>query len=118
MVIPQPSYARCSIRPMQHDVYDNPALRTRSAFPFIAVLQADIAEEGRGRIVAPMAPRAALSGAGGRLLPLVRHGGEDFYLALESMTSLPTRILHNPVGSIARHRDAITRALDWLFTGV
>ncbi len=103
---------------MQHEVYDNPAPRTRRAFPFIAVLQADIAEEGRGRIVAPMAPRALFPGAVGRLLPVVRHGGEDFYLALESMTSLPIRVLRNPLGSIARHRDAITRALDWLFTGV
>lgn len=103
---------------MQHEVYDNPAPRPRRAFPFIAVLQADIAEEGRGRIVAPMAPRAAFPAAVGRLLPVVRHGGEDFYLALESMTSLPIRVLRNPVSSIARHRDAITRALDWLFTGV
>jgi toxin CcdB len=103
---------------MQHDIYENPAQRTRRAFPFVAVVQADIAEEGRGRIVAPLAPCAALSGAVGRLLPLVRRGGEDFYIALESMTSLPTGALGNPVGSIASHRDEITRALDWLFTGV
>jgi len=103
---------------MQHEVYENPAPRTRRAFPFIAVLQADIAEEGRGRIVAPMAPRARLPGAVGRLLPVVRYEGEDFYLALEAMISLPVRVLRNPVGSIAGHRDAITRALDWLFTGI
>jgi toxin CcdB len=103
---------------MQHDVYENPAPRTRRAFPFIAVLQADIADEGRGRIIAPLAPRAALTGAVGRLLPVVRHGGRDFYLALESMTSLPTVAFRNPVGSIASQRYEITRALDWLFTGV
>lgn len=34
--------------PMQHDVFANPAPRTRRAFPFIAVLQADLAGEGRG----------------------------------------------------------------------
>jgi hypothetical protein len=65
-----------------------------------------------------MAPPAALPGAVGRLLPVVRHGGNDFYLTLEAMTSLPSGVLRNPIGSIASHRYEITRALDWLFTGV
>jgi toxin CcdB len=103
---------------MQHDIFDNPAPRTRRAFPFIAVLQADIADEGRGRVIAPLVPRVALRGAVGRLLPVVRHEGHDFYLALEAMTSLPKSAFRNPVGSIASHRHEITRALDWLFTGV
>lgn len=103
---------------MQHDIYENPAPRTRRAIPFIAVLGADTADEGRSRIIAPLAPRAALTGAVGRLLPAVRHGGHDFYLALESVTSLPTSAFRNPVGSIANHRYEITRAMDWLFTGV
>ena len=103
---------------MQHDVHDNPAPRTRRAFPFIAVLQADLANEGRSRIIAPMIPREAIAGAAGKLLPVVRHADEEFHLALELMTSLPVSALRNPVGSIADHRHDITRALDWLFTGV
>jgi len=103
---------------MQHDVFANPAPRTGAAFPYVVVLQADIAPEGRGRVVAPIIPRHAMPGAAGRLLPLVRHAGQDFHLALELMTSLPMRALRNPVGSIASYRDDITRALDWLFTGI
>jgi toxin CcdB len=103
---------------MQHDVFANPAPRTRRAFPFLAVLQADLAGESRGRIVAPLAPRAAMPGAVGRLLPVVRHEGREFLLALELMTSVPLTELRHPVGSIAAHRDDITRALDWLFTGI
>jgi toxin CcdB len=103
---------------MHHDIFDNPAPRTRRAFPFIAVLQADVADAGRGRVIAPLAPRVALGGAIGRLLPVVRHDGQNFYLALEAMTSLPKSALRDPVGSIASHRYEITRALDWLFTGV
>jgi hypothetical protein len=49
---------------------------------------------------------------------VVRHDGQDFYLALDAMTSLPKSALRDPVGSIASHRYEITRALDWLFTGV
>jgi len=103
---------------MQHDVFANPAPRTRAAFPFIAILQADLSAEGRSRMVAPMAPREAVPGAIGRLLPIVRHDGRAFLLAVELMTSLPVAALRNPVGSIATHRDDITRAIDWLFTGI
>ncbi len=103
---------------MQHNVFVNPAPRTRRAFPYVAVLQADIAAEGHGRMVALMAPRLALSGAAGRLLPVVRLADRQFHLALEAMTSVPVSALRDPVGSIAHHRDEITRALDWLFTGV
>jgi toxin CcdB len=103
---------------MQHDVFANPAPRTRAAFPFIAVLQADLSADGRSRLIAPMAPRAALPGAAGRLLPIVRHDGREFLLATELMTSLPVSALRNALGSIAVHRDDITRAIDWLFTGV
>jgi toxin CcdB len=103
---------------MQHDVFANPAPRTRAAFPFIAVLQADLSAEGRSRMIAPMAPRAAMPGAVGRLLPIVRHDGRAHLLAVELMTSLPISALRNPLGSIAAHRDDITRAIGWLFTGV
>jgi toxin CcdB len=103
---------------MQHDVFANPAPRTRAAFPFIAVVQADLSAEGRSRMVAPMAPRAAMPGAAGRLLPIVRHDGHAFLLAVELMVSLPVTALRDPLGSIAAHRDDITRAVDWLFTGI
>jgi toxin CcdB len=103
---------------MQHDVFANPARNTRRAFPLITVLQADLAGEGPGTIVAPLAPRAALPDAVGRLMPIVRHGDGEYLLAIELMTSIPRTELRQPLGSIAAHRDDITRALDWLFTGV
>jgi hypothetical protein len=54
----------------------------------------------------------------GRLLPIVQHDGSEFLLALELMTTVPIRVLRQNLGSIAQYRDDITRALDWLFTGV
>ena len=103
---------------IQHSVFVNPASRTRASFPFVAVLQADLADEGRGRIVAPMAPRSSIRAAAGRLLPVVKHDGQDYLLALEAMVLVPMHALRKPVGSIAEHRDQITQALDWLFTGI
>jgi hypothetical protein len=43
--------------------------------------------------------------------------GRAYLLAVELMTSLPISALRNPLGSIAAHRDDITRAIDWLFSG-
>jgi hypothetical protein len=31
---------------------------------------------------------------------------------------VPARFLRHPIGSIAQHRDDLTRALDWLFFGI
>ena len=41
----------------QFDVFVNPIVAARRAYPFVAVLQSDLADTGRDRIVAPLAPR-------------------------------------------------------------
>ena len=51
-------------------------------------------------------------------MPLVRHDGQDYHLALELMVAIPRKSLTTPVGSIAGYRDEIVRAIDWLFTGI
>jgi toxin CcdB len=102
---------------MQHEIFVNPSERFRVAFPLIAEIQADVAE-GRDRLVAPLAPFATYSGGPARLSPIVQHGGSAFYLVLPLMGLLPRNRLTKPVGTIKQHRDAIVRAIDWLFTGV
>jgi hypothetical protein len=102
---------------MQHDVFVNPSQRFRSAFPFVAELQADIAD-GRDRMVAPMARMDAVPATPARLSPIVRHDGQAFYLVMPLMGLLPRNTLTRPVGDIRLFRDDITRAIDWLFTGV
>jgi hypothetical protein len=103
---------------MQHDPFTNPATRTRRAFPYIAVLQADLASEGHGRIVAPLAPRHSTPDAVGRSCPLYTTMAPSSCSPLELMTTVPVRALRQKRGSIAQYRDDIARALEWLFTGV
>jgi hypothetical protein len=43
----------------QFEVFPNPVTRARRSYPFVVVLQADVAEDGRERAVAPVAPRTA-----------------------------------------------------------
>lgn len=69
-------------------------------------------------MTAPMVPRERMPNAKGRLYPVVRHDSTELLVLIELMTSVPAGVLGSPVGSIAAYRDEITRALDWLFTGV
>ena len=102
---------------MQHDVFVNPSVRMRSAFPLVAELQADIAE-GRHRMVAPMTPITAVPATPGRLSPIVQHDGQAFYLVLPHIGLLPRTHLTKSLGTIKQYRDDIVRAIDWLFTGI
>jgi hypothetical protein len=53
-----------------------------------------------------------------RLVPIVQHDGGNYAALFNSITHLSARLLRHPVGSIARYRDDLTRALDWLFFGI
>jgi len=103
---------------MQHDVFANPAARTRGAFPFLVLLQADLAADGELRIIAPLVNAAGTSDAGGKLLPAVSYGGRAYRVVLDMITSVPKTVLREPLGSVATYRDEITRGIDGLFTGV
>ena len=103
---------------MQHELFANPNPRSRRAYPFVVVLQADIAE-GNSRLVAPLAPHTGpLASAESRALPLIDHDHKRYAVALPLISNLPQNQLRNAVGSIVHYRDDITRALDWLFFGI
>ena len=103
---------------MQHDLFANPNPRSRRAFPFIVVLQADIAE-GDSRLIAPLAPQVGpLASAASRALPIIDHDDKRYAVTLPLISSMPRHQLKTSVGSLASYRADITRALDWLFFGI
>ena len=103
---------------MQHELYTNPVPQMRAAYPYVVQLHADVAAEGDPRVVAQLMPFQALPKAVGRLMPTVRHGERHYLIGHPLMFSISRMQMRNPLGSIAAYRDEITRALDWLFTGV
>ena len=103
---------------MQFDVYPNPVVRARRAFPYVVMLQSDVAETGADRIVASLAPHATTRGVAGRLMPLAEVAGRTYVVMMPSITGLPAADLKRPVDNIGAHRDKIVEALDWLFLGV
>lgn len=102
----------------QFDVFENPIARARTVYPLVAVLQADLAETGRDRIVAPLAPRTRLPGTVGRLTPHVHVTGADHVLLVPSMTAVLADDLRALRGQLGSYRDEIVAALDYLFLGV
>jgi toxin CcdB len=102
----------------QYDVFDNPIPQARRAFPFVAVLQSEIADTGRDRIVAPLVPRSRMSGSVGRLTPLVKVADVDHVLLVPRMTAIAATDLRTVKDRLIAHREDIVAALDYLFLGV
>jgi toxin CcdB len=102
----------------QYDVFDNPIPQARRAFPFVAVLQSEIADTGRERIVAPLVPRARMVGSIGRLTPLVKVASVDHVLLVPRMTSIAADDLRALKDRLLAYRGEIVAAIDYLFLGV
>lgn len=102
----------------QFEVFANPISRSRLAYPFVVVLQADVARGGHERAVAPVAPRAAFPLVAGRLTPILTIERGEFVLLVTSITTIPARNLGRAVASLADRRSDILAAIDYLFFGV
>jgi len=102
----------------QYDVFDNPIPQARRAFPFVAILQSEIADTGRDRIVAPLVPRTRMNGTVGRLTPLVKVADVDHVLLVPRMTAIAATDLRAVKDRLTAYRENIVAALDFLFLGV
>ncbi len=102
----------------QYEVFENPVPRARRAFPFVSILQSDLADTGFERIVAPLVPRARMAGAAGRLMPIVKVLGVDHVLVVPRLVPVTAADLRDPKDRLTAHRNEIVAALDLLFLGV
>ena len=83
------------------------------------VVQSDLFEEMRTRVVVPLLPPAMLDGGKTQSLnPALAVGGEVLVLVPQLMATLTRPELGERVGSLAPERDTITRAIDALLSGV
>ena len=102
----------------QYEVFDNPVSRARRAFPFVTILQSDLADTGSDRLVAPLVPRTRLTAAVGRLMPIVTVLGAEHVLIVPRMVPVAAADLGTPKDRLTRHRSEIVAAVDLLFLGV
>ena len=103
----------------QYDVFENPIPRARRAFPFVTVLQSELADTGRERIVAPLVVRTRMPGVvSGRLTPIVKVLGVEHVLLVPHMAPIAITDLRDKKDQLASYRNEIVAALDFLFLGV
>jgi toxin CcdB len=102
----------------QYEVFENPVPRARRAFPFVSVLQSDLADTGSDRIVAPLVPRARMAAAVGRLLPIVKVLGIEHVLVVPRLVPVAAADLQAAKDNLTGYRNEIVAALDLLFLGV
>lgn len=103
---------------MQLEVFPNPIVRARRSYPYVVVLQADIAATGRDRVVAFMVGHRQIGEVGGKLMPVVELDGQKFVVLMPSITNVAVAELRRPVGDLAAYRSKIVDALDWMFLGI
>jgi toxin CcdB len=91
----------------QYDLYHT------AADELVVIVQSDMLEHLRSRVVLPLVPRDGLGPLPATLAPQVMLGDATYLIATMLNTELGTRI-----GSLAVYRDEITRAMDTLFSGI
>jgi toxin CcdB len=101
----------------QFDVIKNPDATGAKYRPFLVVLQSELVSGLASIVVAPLVRRQDMRGAR-RLNPLVKVGGEEFWLATHELFALERRVLRSKVATLATNRDDIIAAIDMLFTGI
>lgn len=100
----------------QFDVFTNPGSSTRSAAPYIVVLQSHLFEALSTVVVAPLM-RIAPPSNESKVLLEVEFGGEPLVLNAALLANIEHRMLGRSHGTLSAYEDDIRRALDRLFTG-
>ncbi|WP_180896904.1 CcdB family protein [Caulobacter flavus] len=106
----------------QFDVFANPGASTRSAVPYVVVLQSHMFEALDTIVVAPPMRLPATDADAGfsKVWIEVEIAGERLTIDVALLANLERRMLNQRIASLAAlaaHEDAIRRALDRLFTG-
>jgi hypothetical protein len=101
----------------QFDVLANPIPRARRVLSFVMILQSDLVETDRDRVIAPLAPSAAMPSLAGRLIPIVMVSESAYAVLVPFLTTMPAADLRQAVENLEHDRDRIIAALDYLFLG-
>jgi toxin CcdB len=102
----------------QFAVYLNRNLRSRSVFPMLVDVQAELLRDLETRVVIPLVKRAAFTSFPlGLLMPTVELEGEAYLLVTPQLAGVSRADLGPHAGSMAAHSRAISTAMDILLRG-
>jgi toxin CcdB len=103
----------------QFDVYINPSKNGRQAYPLIVDVQNPIIEGLLTRLVIPLTNQKYMQHQPlAKLTPNIEYAGEIYLLLTPQLTSMPSYLLKNPIGTIKSLRNIVVDAIDFAVTGV
>ncbi|BBA36976.1 CcdB-like toxin protein [Methylocaldum marinum] len=103
----------------QFDVYANPSKSTKGFYPFLVDIQSPHISELATRIVIPLGKRSDFGNETMKgLTPEITFNAQELLLLVPQISSIPAKLLQNPIGSLSHFRDQIIRALDFAITGI
>jgi hypothetical protein len=101
----------------QFDVVDNASALDPGEPPLLINLQADVLGSCHTYVVAPLWPSGTAT-PGKELAIPVDLDTRSYVISIAELSSVPKQILGDTVANLEHQRDAIIRALDFLFTGI
>lgn len=102
----------------QFTLYRNKNPNTRALYPLLLDVQSDLLEELQTRVVIPLTKKAGLTGKPvSHLMPLIEFDDDTYILLTPQLAGIARAELGAPAGSLARQRDTIIAALDFLIAG-
>jgi len=103
----------------QFDVYINPSKKSCEAYPYIIDIQNALISDIATRIVIPLGKLSHFRNEQmDGLTPLIEYENTQYILLTPQIASMPSKLLRNPVGSIASLSDDIIAAIDFAITGI
>lgn len=102
----------------QFEVYNNSNTGTRQKYPFLIDVQHAVLSTLASRLVVPLRDAETVDRiAMDILLPTIRFSEKEYVLMTTQLSSMPVRLLRDPIGTLEHSRSEILAAIDFAITG-
>lgn len=103
----------------QFSLYKNNDKATSRTYPYFVDVQSELLDSLNTRLAIPLTPLELLERkAPSHLCPTIHIDEGDFVILTQQMSSIPTKLLTEPVNDLSTFRDEIIAAVDFLITGI
>lgn len=101
------------------DVYRNESPRSAKCFPYFLSVQSELLDSLETCVVVPLGRATVVGGKPTQTLtPAVQVDGESYLMYTPELGAVSASILRHRVANLDDQRDAILRALGFLFSGI
>ncbi|WP_339084848.1 CcdB family protein [Teredinibacter turnerae] len=103
----------------QFDVYPNPSKQTKKHYPYLLDIQSPYISDITTRIVIPLGYAALFKYEAMTILtPEISFEDDLLLLLTPQISSVPAKILKEPIGSLSHFREKIINSLDFAVAGI